>query len=76
MTLELLPRQRRVLAPGAVHVPDWLDLERRACSYGPSSCRWRCRTSCSTPLGATIASGCSEPRWIAPPAGPLDDLLR
>ena len=26
MTQALLPRERRVLAPGAVHVPDWLDL--------------------------------------------------
>jgi alkylated DNA repair protein (DNA oxidative demethylase) len=26
MTLDLLPRERRELAPGAVHVPDWLDL--------------------------------------------------
>ncbi len=26
MTAGLLPRERRVLAPGAVHVPDWLDL--------------------------------------------------
>jgi alkylated DNA repair protein (DNA oxidative demethylase) len=25
----LLPRERRVLAPGAVHVPDWLDLDRQ-----------------------------------------------
>jgi DNA oxidative demethylase len=40
----LIPRERRVLAPGAVHVPDWLDLDRqrdlvRACrewaSEGP-----------------------------------------
>jgi alkylated DNA repair protein (DNA oxidative demethylase) len=29
MTLALVPRERRVLAPGAVHVPDWLDLERQ-----------------------------------------------
>jgi alkylated DNA repair protein (DNA oxidative demethylase) len=29
MTLGLLPRERRVLAPGAVHVPDWLDLDRQ-----------------------------------------------
>jgi alkylated DNA repair protein (DNA oxidative demethylase) len=44
VTSALLPRQRRVLAPGAVHVPDWLDLDRqrqlvRACrewaSEGP-----------------------------------------
>lgn len=44
MTFGLLPRERRVLAPGAVHVPDWLDLDRqrtlvRACrlwaSEGP-----------------------------------------
>ena len=44
MTLGLVPRERRVLAPGAVHVPDWLDLDRqralvRACrdwaSEGP-----------------------------------------
>ncbi|MFC4947440.1 alpha-ketoglutarate-dependent dioxygenase AlkB family protein [Pseudonocardia sp. GCM10023141] len=27
--MELIPRERRVLAPGAVHVPDWLDLERQ-----------------------------------------------
>ncbi len=25
----LFPRERRVLAPGAVHVPDWLDLDRQ-----------------------------------------------
>ena len=25
----LIPRPRRVLAPGAVHVPDWLDLDRQ-----------------------------------------------
>jgi alkylated DNA repair protein (DNA oxidative demethylase) len=25
----LLPRERRMLAPGAVHVPDWLDLDRQ-----------------------------------------------
>jgi DNA oxidative demethylase len=25
----LIPRERRVLAPGAVHVPDWLDLDRQ-----------------------------------------------
>jgi alkylated DNA repair protein (DNA oxidative demethylase) len=44
MTFELVPRERRVLAPGAVHLPDWLDLDRqrmlvRACrewaSEGP-----------------------------------------
>jgi alkylated DNA repair protein (DNA oxidative demethylase) len=29
MTQALLPRERRVLAPGAVHVPDWLDLGRQ-----------------------------------------------
>ncbi|HLU55512.1 MAG TPA: alpha-ketoglutarate-dependent dioxygenase AlkB [Pseudonocardia sp.] len=29
MPLELVPRERRVLAPGAVHVPDWLDLDRQ-----------------------------------------------
>ncbi|MHA6785572.1 alpha-ketoglutarate-dependent dioxygenase AlkB family protein [Pseudonocardia saturnea] len=42
--MDLFPRERRVLAPGAVHVPDWLDLVRqrelvRACrewaSEGP-----------------------------------------
>jgi len=25
----LIPRERRLLAPGAVHVPDWLDLDRQ-----------------------------------------------
>jgi DNA oxidative demethylase len=44
MTSALVPRERRVLAPGAVHVPDWLDLDQqrmlvRACqewaSEGP-----------------------------------------
>jgi DNA oxidative demethylase len=44
MTAALVPRERRVLAPGAVHVPDWLALDRqrqlvRACrewaSEGP-----------------------------------------
>jgi alkylated DNA repair protein (DNA oxidative demethylase) len=44
MTAALVPRERRVLAPGAVHVPDWLTLDRqrqlvRACrewaSEGP-----------------------------------------
>jgi alkylated DNA repair protein (DNA oxidative demethylase) len=44
MTSALVPREPRVLAPGAVHVPDWLDLDRqrelvRACrqwaSEGP-----------------------------------------
>jgi alkylated DNA repair protein (DNA oxidative demethylase) len=29
MTLELLPRERRELGPGAVHVPDWLDLHQQ-----------------------------------------------
>ena len=29
MTQALLPRERRVLAPGAVHVPDWLDLDQQ-----------------------------------------------
>jgi len=29
MTQALLPRERRLLAPGAVHVPDWLDLDRQ-----------------------------------------------
>jgi alkylated DNA repair protein (DNA oxidative demethylase) len=29
MTSALVPRERRVLAPGAVHVPDWLDLDRQ-----------------------------------------------
>jgi alkylated DNA repair protein (DNA oxidative demethylase) len=29
MMLGLVPRERRVLAPGAVHVPDWLDLDRQ-----------------------------------------------
>jgi len=29
MTSALLPRERRVLAPGAVHVPDWLDLPQQ-----------------------------------------------
>jgi alkylated DNA repair protein (DNA oxidative demethylase) len=29
MTGALIPRARRVLAPGAVHVPDWLDLDRQ-----------------------------------------------
>ena len=29
MTQALLPRERRVLAAGAVHVPDWLDLDRQ-----------------------------------------------
>jgi alkylated DNA repair protein (DNA oxidative demethylase) len=28
--MELLPRLRRELAPGAVHVPDWLSVERQA----------------------------------------------
>ncbi|MHA6792073.1 alpha-ketoglutarate-dependent dioxygenase AlkB [Pseudonocardia bannensis] len=27
--MELIPRERRTLAPGAVHVPDWLDLCRQ-----------------------------------------------
>ena len=27
--LELIPRQRRELAPGVVHVPGWLDPERQ-----------------------------------------------
>lgn len=27
--MDLFPRDRRVLAPGAVHVPDWLDLDRQ-----------------------------------------------
>lgn len=27
--LELVPRERRVLAPGAVHVPGWLDLDQQ-----------------------------------------------
>jgi alkylated DNA repair protein (DNA oxidative demethylase) len=27
--MALSPRERRVLAPGAVHVPDWLDLDRQ-----------------------------------------------
>ena len=26
MTFDLVPRERRELAPGAVHVPDWLDV--------------------------------------------------
>ncbi|NEE10692.1 alpha-ketoglutarate-dependent dioxygenase AlkB, partial [Streptomyces sp. SID7499] len=26
----LFPRERRVVAPGAVHVPEWLPVERRA----------------------------------------------
>ena len=29
MTFALLPRTRRELAPGAVHVPDWLDRDRQ-----------------------------------------------
>jgi alkylated DNA repair protein (DNA oxidative demethylase) len=29
MTLELIPRERRELAPGAVHVPGWLDVHRQ-----------------------------------------------
>jgi DNA oxidative demethylase len=29
MTQALLPRERRLLAPGAVHVPDWLDLHQQ-----------------------------------------------
>jgi DNA oxidative demethylase len=29
MSEALVPSPRRVLAPGAVHVPDWLDLERQ-----------------------------------------------
>ena len=29
MSAELFPRERRVLAPGAVHVPDWLPLDRQ-----------------------------------------------
>jgi DNA oxidative demethylase len=29
VTAALIPRERRVPAPGAVHVPDWLDLERQ-----------------------------------------------
>ena len=29
MTAELLPRERREIAPGAVHVPDWLDVEQQ-----------------------------------------------
>ncbi|GLZ47780.1 alkylated DNA repair protein [Actinomycetospora sp. NBRC 106375] len=29
MTFELLPRERRELAPGAVHVPDWLGRDRQ-----------------------------------------------
>jgi alkylated DNA repair protein (DNA oxidative demethylase) len=27
--LPLLPRERTEIAPGAVHVPDWLDLDRQ-----------------------------------------------
>ncbi|ANY05544.1 alpha-ketoglutarate-dependent dioxygenase AlkB family protein [Pseudonocardia sp. HH130630-07] len=29
MTLELIPRERRPLGPGAVHVPGWLPLDRQ-----------------------------------------------
>jgi DNA oxidative demethylase len=29
VSAELFPRERRVLAPGAVHVPDWLPLDRQ-----------------------------------------------
>ena len=29
MTLDLIPRERRELAPGAVHLPDWLDHTRQ-----------------------------------------------
>ena len=29
MTLELIPRERRELAPGAVHVPGWLDVAQQ-----------------------------------------------
>jgi DNA oxidative demethylase len=29
MTFDLVPRERRELAPGAVHVPDWLDVHRQ-----------------------------------------------
>jgi alkylated DNA repair protein (DNA oxidative demethylase) len=29
MKLEHVPRERRAIAPGAVHVPDWLDLDRQ-----------------------------------------------
>jgi alkylated DNA repair protein (DNA oxidative demethylase) len=27
LTMDLFPREQRVVAPGAVHVPDWLDVE-------------------------------------------------
>jgi DNA oxidative demethylase len=27
VALELIPRQRRTLAPGVVHVPDWLSVD-------------------------------------------------
>lgn len=27
--IELIPRERRILAPGAVHLPDWLDLRQQ-----------------------------------------------
>ena len=47
MTDSLLPRARREIAPGAVHVPDWLPLERqrslaeacRAWAAGPAPMR-------------------------------------
>ncbi|MYR57924.1 alpha-ketoglutarate-dependent dioxygenase AlkB, partial [Streptomyces sp. SID625] len=29
MDAELFPRSRREIAPGAVHIPDWLDAARQ-----------------------------------------------
>jgi alkylated DNA repair protein (DNA oxidative demethylase) len=47
--LELIPRERRTLAPGVVHVPDWLSVDRRRSLVGA------CRRWASTGPGARHA---------------------
>ncbi|WIX81599.1 alpha-ketoglutarate-dependent dioxygenase AlkB [Amycolatopsis carbonis] len=52
--MELLPRPRSELAPGAVHVPDWLDLDEQRSLV--ESCRgWRGYRQTRLPSGGVMS---------------------
>ncbi|CAN5644375.1 alpha-ketoglutarate-dependent dioxygenase AlkB [soil metagenome] len=53
MTLSLLPRERSEIAPGAVHVPDWLDVDEQ----GEIVDQWRRWSTGAVPMRATRLPG-------------------
>jgi DNA oxidative demethylase len=69
MTFDLVPRERRELAPGAVHVPDWLDVPTQRSLVGQCR-RWAVEgpgiRAAALPNGArmSVRTVCLGWHWI------------